>query len=131
MRKGSITKFAVILISLVFAFSVNTHAQKTDCTKVTDAELVESIYAKLKVKYESQLNHINVRAKDGVVTIEGWATTSKVKKDIIKIAKKVKCVKKVEDLLTIGVGGGCGPGQKPCGDICIPNTETCNIRTKG
>ena len=23
----------------------------------------------------------------------------------------------------------CGPGQKPCGDICIPSNQKCNIGT--
>jgi hypothetical protein len=50
-------------------------------------------------------------------------------KDIEKMAKKVKCVKNkvVANNLKVGISGGCLPGQKKCGDICIPNEETCNI----
>lgn len=116
--------------SLMLAFNFGTYAQKTDCSKTTNAETVDVIYNKIKVKYGAQMSHINVRIKDGVVTLEGWATTKGVKKDIEKFAKKTSCVKKVMNNLTIGVGGGCGPGQKPCGSICIPSDEPCNIRTK-
>ncbi len=117
--------------SLLLAFNLGIHAQKTDCSKTTDAEIVDAIYAKIKVKYEAQVAHINVRIKDGVVTLEGWATTKGIKKEIEKFARKTDCVKTVLNNLTIGVSGGCGPGQKQCGDICIGSTETCNIRTKG
>lgn len=112
--------------------SSGTFAQKTDCSKTTDAMIVDAIYAKMKVKYEAQMGHVNVRSKARVVTLEGWATTKGIKKDIEKLAKKVGCVKQpVVNNLTIGVGGGCGPGSKPCGSICIPIEEECNIRTKG
>lgn len=77
------------------------------------------------------MNHINVRSTDRVVTVEGWVTTKKIKGEIDKIVKKANCVKTkdVKNILTVGVGGGCGPGTKPCGTICIPKLETCNIGT--
>ncbi len=117
--------------SLMLMFSFAAFAQKTDCSQTTDAAIVEAIYNKINAKYAEQTDHINVRVKDGVVTLEGWATTKKVRKEIEKFAKKTDCVKKVVNNLTIGVGGGCGPGTKQCGDICIPTTSVCNIRTKG
>jgi len=130
MTNKSMLKTTLLAFSLMLAFSLGAHAQKTDCSKTTDTEIVDSIYSKIKVKYEAQMSHINVRIKDGVVTLEGWVTKKGVKKEVEKFARKTGCVKKVMNNLTIGVGGGCGPGQKPCGDICIPLAETCNIRTK-
>jgi osmotically-inducible protein OsmY len=127
MKNKSVIKILLIAFGLILAFNFGTLAQKTDCSKTTDEEIVKAIYEKIKVKYADQIKHINVRSKDGVVTIEGWVTTEKIKKDIGKIAKKVKCVKQVINELTIGKGGGCGPGMKQCGDICIPEKETCNI----
>lgn len=118
---------------LVFAFAttlvmtVSASAQKVDCNNMTDDQIVLSAMTSMKVKYASQMEHINVRSLDRVVTIEGWATTKKVKGDIEKLVKKTACVKKVVNKLTIGVGGGCGPGTKACGTICIPIEETCNI----
>ena len=122
---------ALMAFSLMLMFSFAAFAQKTDCSQTTDAAIVEAIYNKINAKYAEQTDHINVRVKDGVVTLEGWATTKKVRKEIEKFAKKTDCVKKVVNNLTIGVGGGCGPGTKQCGDICIPTTSVCNIRTKG
>jgi hypothetical protein len=119
-----------IAIILVLSISGSASAQKVDCNTVTDEQLVETIKTALEAKYADQMDHINVRSKDRVVTVEGWATTKKVRSDIEKIIKKTKCVKKVMNKLTIGVGGGCGPGTKPCGTICIPIEETCNIGGK-
>lgn len=131
MTKKSIIRITLLAFSLMLICSVGTLAQKADCSKTTDAVIVDAIYAKMKVKYEAQMSHVNIRSKAGVVTLEGWVTTKSVKKDIEKLAKKTGCVKSVMNNLTIGVGGGCGPGTKPCGDTCIPTSETCNIRTKG
>jgi hypothetical protein len=130
MTKRSMFRITLAVLSLLFFLNVGAAAQKTDCAKATDAEIVKAIYDKLKTKYDSQLIHINVRInKERLVTIEGWATTEKVKKDIKKLALKIKCVKDVDNQLTIGIGGGCGPGTKKCGAICIPLEETCNICT--
>ncbi|QQS32902.1 MAG: BON domain-containing protein [Acidobacteriota bacterium] len=118
---------AFLFFVLVFASSGSASAQRVDCRTVTDDQLVETLMTAVGAKYADQMEHINIRSKDRVVTLEGWATTKKVRSDIEKIIKKTKCVKKVVNRLTIGVGGGCGPGTKPCGTICIPIDETCNI----
>ena len=133
MTNKSILKFTLLAFSLMLMCSLGTFAQKVDCSKTTDAMIVDAAYAKMQPKYGMQMDHINVRSKGGVVTVEGWATTKGAKKDIGKLAKSaVKgCVKSVTNNLAIGVGGGCGPGTKPCGSICIPVEEECNIRTKG
>jgi hypothetical protein len=128
MKNQLFIKALIAVFALMLIFSAGASAQaKPDCTKVTDNDLVKAVYAKIVTKYKAQVSHINVRVKDGVVTIEGWVTTKSVKKEIEKWAKKVSCVKKVVNILTIGVGGGCGPGMKACGDICIPEKETCNL----
>jgi len=129
MTHKSIVKTVLAVCSLMLLFSTGTLAQKIDCSKMTDDEIVQAVYDKIKVKYSDQINHINVRVKDKVVTLEGWTTTKKVKKEIEKFAQKIQCVKKpVDNKLTIGIGGGCGPGTKQCGSICIGETERCNIR---
>ena len=131
MTNKSVIKMALVVFSLIIGCNIATFAQKTDCTTVTEAEVVTKIYEKIKVKYADQINHINVRFKDGVVTLEGWVTNKKVKKDIEKMAKSVACVKKVMNDLAIGKSGGCGPGMKECGGICISEKETCNICLAG
>ncbi|MBA3691990.1 MAG: BON domain-containing protein [Acidobacteria bacterium] len=133
-------KTLIAVFSLILIFSIGTLAQtdsdksknnknkKPDCSQVSGADTVKAIYDKIKVKYAGQIRHINVTIKDNVVTLQGWATTKGVRKEIEKYAKKTNCVKKeVVNKLTIGVSGGCGPGQKQCGDICINEKEDCNI----
>ena len=127
MKKQSMIKIALVVFAMILVSGVGALAQKPDCSKTTDADIVSAVYSKIKVKYESQRQHINVRSSDGVVTIEGWATTKSVRKDIEKLAKKTSCVKSVVNTLTVGVGGGCGPGQRKCGSICIGSGATCNI----
>ncbi len=139
MTNKSNCKTLVAVFSLILIFSVGTLAQtdsgksennknkKPDCMRVPDAVTVKLIYDRIKVKYAKQVNHINVRFKEGVVTLEGWATTKGVKKEVEKYAKKTICVKKVVNNLELSAGGGCNPGQKQCGDICIGEKEECNI----
>jgi len=127
MVHKSILNWSILVFAVIFTFSLGTYAQKTDCSKKTDTDVVLAIYEKIKVKYADQIKHINVRFSNGVLTIEGWATTKEVKKDIEKMAKKTNCVKQVVSTLTIGKGGGCGPGLKECGGICISEKEACNI----
>jgi hypothetical protein len=129
MINKSILKITWLAFSLMLAFSLQTKAQ--DCCSMTDAELVDFVYAKLKPKFADQLNHVNIRIKDRVLTVEGWVAKDKMKTDIEKIISKIKCLKSFKSTLTIGVGGGCPPGTKPCGDACILESETCNIRGKG
>lgn len=131
MTIRSTVKFTLFTFTLMLVFSLGTFAQKKDCSQTTPQQIVDSIYAKIAVKYASQMDHINVTFKDGVVKLQGWATTTAIKKNIEKMAKSVTCVKSVTNALTIGIGGGCGPGTKPCGGICIPLEDTCNIKVKG
>jgi len=141
MTNKSNCKTLTAVFSLILIFSIGTLArtgsdksknnrnQKPDCAKISDADIVKAIYDKIGVKYAGQKKHINVRITDNVITLEGWATTKSVRKEIEKYAKKTNCAKKkkIANNLTIGVSGGCGPGQKQCGDICIGTKESCNI----
>lgn len=99
------------------------------CAATTDDQIVDAIYKKMMDKYPGESRNVNVRSAAGVVTVEGWASSEKIKKGIIKIAKKAKCVKSLNtDHLTVGKGGGCGTGYKDCGGTCIPQNEKCNTR---
>lgn len=122
-------KTTLVVFALMIIFCVEISAQKTDCSKTTDEEIVKAIYANLETKYSSQIIHINVISKDGVVTLQGWATNKKARKEIDKIAKKTSCVKKIINQLTLEVPSGCASGYKKCGDACIPSGDTCNICT--
>lgn len=125
--KKLIVVFSLLLVCSAGAFAQSNRNQNSNCAQVTDQEIVTAIYDKIRVKYADQMRRINVRVKDKVVTIEGWVKTKGVSKDIKKMAEKVKCVKLVVNTLKIGISGGCLPGQKQCGDICISERDPCNI----
>jgi len=137
MTNKSNCKILVAVFSLILIFSISTLAQmndnktgknqKPDCTQVSAADTVKAIYDKIKVKYVGQMSHINVRIKEGVVTLEGWVANKGIRKEIEKYAKKTTCVKKVVNNLELTAGGGCNAGQKPCGTTCIDEKEECNI----
>jgi BON domain len=127
MRQISMLKMALVIFSLMMAFNLGVSAQRTDCSKTTDDEIVKAIQEKMSVKYADQLSHINFSVENGVVSIEGYTTSKKAKKDIEKLVKKISCVTKVVSNLKTAAGGGCGAGSKPCGEICIPSNQICNI----
>lgn len=110
---------------MVGTFSVS--AQTTDCSKTTDADIAKSIMEQIKAKYPDLTQQVNAHVEDGIAYLEGWVADKNARKEIEKIAKKTSCVKKVKSKLKKATGGGCGAGQKPCGDTCIPSTQTCNI----
>lgn len=128
MTKRSMVKITLAVLALALFSSVGASAQ--DCSKMTDAEIVKAIYDKMKKKpkLDAEIMHVNVRSKDGVITLEGWTTSQKNKKAIVKIAEKIKCKKQVINELADSPVG-CGPGQKSCGTICIGIEEECNICT--
>lgn len=138
MNKNSVMKGVLAVFAFMLIFNFGAYAKKKDCSDMTNDEIIKAIYKKIEAKYPDQMNHINIRITDGVLTLEGWVTTEKVKSKIYKYAAKYlskkkydkngKCLKEIINDLEIGVKGGCGPGQKPCGTTCIPINESCNIR---
>lgn len=127
MKKISILKITLTILFLMVAGNLSIFAKTDDCSKTTDAALVKAVMKKISSKYKKQMNHINVHVENGAVFLEGWTVTEQDKAKITELAQKVKCVKSVTNHLSIGIGGGCDTGTKPCGDTCIPNNQTCNI----
>lgn len=127
MKHLPILRCSLMICIAIIASSFGAYAQKVDCTKKTDAEIIKAVYDQIRVTNAGEIRHVNVFYKDGVITLEGFATTKKIKSQLAKLAKKVECVKKVVNKLAIGDTGDCGAGQKECGDICIGEKQTCNI----
>jgi hypothetical protein len=141
MSKKSITKITAIAFSLALFFLISAFAKpvvekppahippKADCSQITDGDIVKALYDKIKAdsNLSGQLSHINISVKDKTVTIEGWVSGKDRKKAVEKLAKKTECVKKVKNRLFTHLTTGCGPGQKPCGDICIDKNSDCTI----
>ena len=109
------------------AGSFSVSAQTADCSKTTDADIAKSVMEQIKAKYPDLTQQVNAHVKDGIVYLEGWVADKNARKEIEKIAKRTSCVKRVKNNLKKATGGGCGAGQKPCGEICIPVGDTCNI----
>ena len=130
MIKKSIVKITLAVFSLILFSGVTVSAQRTNCSKTTDDDIVKAIYAQMKKTpgLNKQIIHVNIRSNYGVVTLEGWATSRKIRTEIETIARKTKCVKSRQVVNELALNPiGCGPGTKKCGSICIPTEETCNI----
>ena len=101
-----------------------------DCAKRTDRHLAKDIKRRVKAdrQFDNQRHHVNVSVKDRVVTLEGYVVGTEAVTTLEKYASETACVTKVVNRLTSGgFSGGCGPGQKRCGDICIEQTSTCSL----
>jgi formate hydrogenlyase subunit 4 len=128
---------AFLIIASVDASQRPVFAQ---CETVTDEAIVKEIYSKLSAekKIAPQLTHINVVSVNRVVKLQGWTDTKDDYALVMKIVSSVKCVVMINTQLFDEVpppansplkpgDGGCGPGFRLCGDICIPDTDKCNI----
>lgn len=121
-----------MLCLFISAFSnsiVKKSPPKTDCAQTTDAQIVKSLYDKMRADKDlsTLLNQINFSVTNKQVIIEGWVAGKDRKKAIEKLVKNTECVKKVKNKLKDKIITGCPPGQKLCGEICIDKNSDCNI----
>lgn len=139
------------MISMIFTFVfllTITAVAFGQCEKNTDSQIVAAIYADIKADkgLASQISHINVVSVNAAVKLQGWADDQSSYDKVNDIALKTTCVKLVNvnsfaetpppvgDRLRSGGSEGCAAGTKPCGDICIPEADACNLggfMTKG
>lgn len=106
MKRLLITVLTLILASsVVWSQNTNTKPAKAkpiavDCSKTTDAQITESVKAKLGGTASLKGETINVATSGGVVTLTG-----KVKgnhKGLASLqARRVPCVQKVDNQLTV------------------------------
>lgn len=132
-------KMTSVLFTLVFLFTI-TAAGFGQCEKNADSQIVADIYAEIKGDkgLASQISHINVISVNAAVKLQGWADDQSSYDRVNDIALKTTCVKLVNvnsfaetpppagDRLRSGPAG-CAAGTKPCGDICIPEGDACNL----
>jgi hypothetical protein len=100
------------------------------CGSTTDAEIVAAVQEKIKAdkRFDDQWRHINVSSRNRIVTLRGWVKGPVQARDLIKYARTTRCVRRVnsENLKSFRIGG-CLPGMKKCGDICIDRNQDCNL----
>lgn len=145
MIKRPALRLIVTLCFFAFIASINAYVrpvQAQTCDPVTDEQIVADIYAKIKAdsKLAPQISHINVVSVSAAVKLQGWADSKKDFDKIVEIVSDTKCVKLVNVNLfeetppdaanSRRSAGGCAPGTKPCGDVCIPEGDACNITGK-
>ncbi len=154
--KTRLLKLVFLAAAMVFAAGATTPAFGQDC-EPKDEQVVDAIKAKLgkSKSLASQMSHINVSVVRDPATgsvqawkVTGWVQTRKDYDYVINAMHETyydlggdKCVGNVkinendfrlgsefpESLKSVG---GCGPGTVACGDICIPQGESCNINTR-
>lgn len=141
MPKKSLIKILIIALALMLSLealvsdTIISAAQKRNakppnpCAQTSDEEIVKAIKEKLAAdpKIKDQMRHLNVSSKNRIVKLEGWLDDKQLISQAILAAQRTPCVKKVVSKLKNRGGGSCGPGQKPCGDICIDRDSACTI----
>src|SRR4051812_18113067 len=109
------------------------------CAGVSDKMITDAIYGQLVIAgIGPQIFQINITSKGGVVTVYGWAAPKDVHDQVVDIVTKTSCVVKVDTTNFYDdptnptrPAPGCAEGFKRCGDICIPNSDTCIFNYKG
>ena len=106
MKRILIVVLAVMLgASFVSAQNKNAKPAKAkatapDCSTATDAKITEDVKAKLQTPSLKDLT-INVNTSAGVVTLTGSAKTGTQKGTATRQAKRVPCVKSVDNKMTV------------------------------
>lgn len=134
---------ALFGVAMVFMLTAAVMPAFAQCEKVTDAQIVSEIYGKIKADkgLASQISHINVVSASAAVKFFGWANSKSDFGKLRDIAVNTSCVKLVNvnnlaDTPPAGgsllrSGNGCAAGTKACGDLCIPESDPCNIGGEG
>jgi hyperosmotically inducible protein len=88
---------------------------QVDCSKVDDATITQQIKEKLSQSKSLKDQTINVETTGGVVTLTGQVKTAGQKGLATRTAKRVQCVKSVNNQLTIEKGAtpATPPEKKP------------------
>ena len=139
--RGISLRFVVGFCFFAFLLTVGaaTRPAFAQCEKVTDAQVVSSIYSSIKAdkRLASQITHINVVSINLAVKLQGWADSSSDYDRVYNFAYDTECVRaiNVNNFQSAPPSAddssrslkGCGSGTKACGDICIPEGDVCNI----
>lgn len=157
-RARFVTRAAFAVFSVLFAAHF-LPAYGQSCSSITDEQIVDAVYSKFEKdsKISPQISRLNFTVVREPVSgtmqawkIRGWVDDQKDMDKVMDLIREVfedlngaTCfgsVKFNQNDLYIAAEvpsgfkseGGCVGDTKPCGDICIPVSETCSItgRTK-
>lgn len=150
MKKPSLVQFAFGVAFIAFIVTIGASLQSVsaqDCSKVTPDEILKDVTSLMEAdsKLGPQMEHINISVVYRAVIFFGYTLN---KGDDIRaqyIGLRGKCVlqsninKLIDFVPTPGndpynmlraPNGTCSAGTKPCGDICIPEGDSCNIKSR-
>jgi hypothetical protein len=153
LKISPIKSLAMMSVLAVIAIFAGTGTAYGQCDKVSDAQIVDAIYAKFEAngKLKAHMNHLNVTVVRDAATgsMQAWKTMGWVDTDeertMIQGAMlqvfydfgacfKISGMNITQVYLTSSVpdelksANGCPDSQQACGDICIPKGESCNIK---
>ena len=102
-------RFLIILVVLLFVSSAFATQNKSetpkaapvDCSAVNDATLAASVKDKLSKTPSLKDASIDVTASDGTVTLKGSLSKPQLKGVATNQVKRVPCVKKVDNQITV------------------------------
>ncbi len=130
--------FSFFIFLTTFDMSINkAFGQNCANTPATNEAIVNDLYEKIKgnKSLEPQISHINITSTNLAIKIRGWADTQADYDKIFEYAMESNCGTKanlnefyVGQNESLMPGPGCSGGTKPCGDICIPDNDVCNIK---
>lgn len=133
----TVSVFAIAL----FATAGSNAVQAQTCTAKTDDEIVVAIVEAIKSDslLAPQLSHIVVGSVNKFVKLQGWTDTTRGASRLLDLVRNVGCPTAVNvnrfeetppptDSPLRPQPGGCGPGTKQCGDVCIPDGDTCSAK---
>ncbi|MBK9155670.1 MAG: hypothetical protein IPM25_15920 [Chloracidobacterium sp.] len=139
-RANMPTKMMLLSVAVLVAIFAIAQPAFAQCDKLSDAEIVANIYEKINKdgSLKSQVSHINVVGVADLATVkfQGWTNSKSDYDKVLNIALSLKCLKVNVNQFESAppaensqqrVEGGCAPGTKACGDVCIPEGDPCNI----
>jgi hypothetical protein len=132
----------LVVLILLFLLFIPNSATIRDCTTVTDLQLVESILDEMKNDslLSPQASHIIVGSVNRFVKLQGWTDNKRGYDRMVDIVSNTRCVIAInvnkfsetppaaDDPQRPLPSGGCAAGMKQCGDVCIPEADSCVMR---
>jgi hypothetical protein len=129
------------LFAIAFFAAGGSNAVHAQTCPKTDDEIVVAIVDAIKADslLAPQLSHIVVGSVNKFVKLQGWTDTARGASRLMELVRDVGCPTAVNvnrfeetpppaDSPLRPQPGGCGPGTKQCGDVCIPEGDTCSAK---
>ena len=132
MKKIQGLKVLLFMISVMLIFSAAAFGQtkKGGCSRTTDASIeaaVNNHIKRLKAKNPRTAVKIGVRVKDKTVRLTVSRSSKSIHREVLRYAKSLRCVKKVESNLPPHcTSPGCPKNTYTCGGQCIPCEDVCS-----